>query len=154
MKKTTAILKYIIGIHAFALIILLVFRVAMFVSNISLANSDSDVKNFFTAIINGFRFDNVVICIVLALPLLVLTTMSLLNKISKTLVKFFSLYIILVFSLIFFNYAADIPYYSYFFSHISDTAVKIFLNSSGDARSMIFQEYRYYIYILLYIILN
>jgi len=157
MKKTTAILKYIISIHIFALIILLILRIAMFISNAKLSTDSLDKKdnlnNFFIAIVNGFKFDNVVICMVMSLPLLVLTIMSLFNIISKTLIKFFSLYIILVFSLIFFNSAADIPYYSYFFSHVSDTAVSIFLDSSGNARTMIFQEYRYYIYILLYIVL-
>jgi len=155
MKKTIVILKYIIWVHVFALITLMIFRTTLFICNISLIKDDSDViTNFFKAIFKGFRFDNVIICAILSLPLLVLTVMSLFNKISKILVKFFSLYIMIIFSIIFFNYAADIPYFKYFSSHISSMSLNALLNFSGDIKGMIFQESSYYFYILLFIVLS
>jgi len=155
MKKIISVLKYIICIHISALITLMAFRITLFIANIHLIDGLSDnTINFLTAIFKGFRFDNVIICAVLSLPLLILMVMSLLNKISKILVKFFSLYIMVIFSIIFFISAADIPYFKYFFSHISSMSLNMLLNFSGDIKGMILQESSYYVYIFLYIILT
>jgi len=151
MKKTTAVLKYILSIHVSVLIILLILRITFFISNVG--SNPVSIGKLFTAIIKGFRFDNVVVCLVMALPIFILVAFSLFNKIPKILVKFLSLYIILAFSLIFFNYVANIPYFKYSFNYIPGSALTWLSSSSGDVKNMILEDSSYYIYIFLYIIL-
>ncbi|MFH1005785.1 MAG: hypothetical protein V1781_09910 [Bacteroidota bacterium] len=111
-----------------------------------------DYGFLFTSFVFGFRFDTCVSCYILSLPFLLLFIGFLFHQIRKI---FFALsyYFILVFYCIaFFICCADIPYYNYFSSRIT-TASLLWIDSPVFMLKMIFGEFTYWIYFILFFLI-
>ncbi len=153
MKKPVAVLRYLLSVHILALIILALFRLALYLANIGQAEGvENKGELLFRAMLKGVRFDNMVSCYIIILPAVVLLILSLFDKISKTVVKGFNIYFIVLYSIIFAVSAADIPYFSYFFTHMGGSIVN-WLGFEGTA-GMILQESSYYIYFGIFLVLT
>lgn len=151
MKKLIRIICYLLSIHLLALFILTVFRCVLYWANLEqVAGMENRRGLFIQALIMGVRFDNLIACYILYLPLVVLSVMALFNNISKGVVKAFNIYFIILYTVVFSISAADIPYFKYFFTHL-DGAIFNWTGFGATTMGMIFQESSYYIYIALFV---
>lgn len=152
MSRTLAIIKYLASIHISALAFLSVFRLILYITNMHLGMQAADRSTqLFNALLKGIQFDNTIACYILAAPLLVLTILSLFNITSRISIKICNIYFIIFYALIFAISVSDIPYFSYFYSHMGG-GIFNWVGTNGGALKMLLQESSYYIYFLLYII--
>ncbi|WP_165043983.1 LTA synthase family protein [Dysgonomonas sp. ZJ709] len=153
MKKPLLTLQYLLSVHISALIILTVFRCILYIANMHYVNDVDDKLSLFGgAILKGVQFDNVMACYIVALPVAVLTIMSLFNKVPAAVIKGFNIYFIILYTIVFAFSAADIPYFKYYFMHMG-ASIFNWIGFEGTA-GMIFQESSYYIYFAVFIILS
>lgn len=153
MKKFTAALRYLLSVHVLALLILSIFRICLFITNISqVGTTDNKSTLFIQAMLKGVQFDNVIACYIIVLPLVILSIVTLFNKISSTLLNVINIYFIILYFFVFALSAADIPYFSYYFNHIG-ASVMNWMGFGGTTANMILQESSYYVYFALFIIL-
>lgn len=151
MKKPLAVLRYLLSVHITALVILSVFRLALYFSNLSkIADVEDKSSLLFRALLKGVLFDNVIACYIIILPAVVLLILSLFNKVYGPVIKGFNIFFIIGYSLVFAVSAADIPYFSYYFAHLGGSVINWL--GFGDTFGMIFQESSYYIYFGLFLI--
>lgn len=153
MKKTLLVFRYLLSVHILALVILSFFRFILYFTNHTLA---TDVANkgtlLFKAMLLGVQFDNVIACYGVALPLVVLSLFALCNKMPKILVRVFNIYFIIFYTIVFAVSAADIPYFSYFYTHMGGSIFNWVLGFGDTTAGMIFGESSYYLFIALFII--
>lgn len=150
MKKYIAILRYLLSIHVFALIIMSLFRGALYWANMHQVKGLEDGHSLLSrAMFKGILFDNVIACYVVALPLLILTILALANKLPKIAIKISNVYFIVLYTLVFALSAANIPYFQYFSSHMGVAAL-VWLKFGGETAGMMLQESAYYVYFALF----
>ncbi|MDR0681979.1 MAG: LTA synthase family protein, partial [Dysgonamonadaceae bacterium] len=112
----------------------------------------ADVENlgylFLRAFIAGLQFDNLIASYIIVFPLILLSVFSFFSKIPKILITVCNIFFIVLYSLSFTIEIADIPYFSYFFTHLDASALNWF--EFGQATTgLIFQEKSYYPYFIL-----
>lgn len=152
-KKLTRIIFYLLSVQVVALTTLTILRCVLYFANINLAANIPDKSCLvFRALLKGLHFDNLIASYVMLIPLVVLSILALSNKIYKGAIKFFNIYFIICYAIVFMISAADIPYFKYFFSHL-DVSVFHWMGFGATTAGMIFQETSYYIYFSLYVIL-
>lgn len=152
MKKLTATLRYLLSIHILALTILSFFRLILFIANMQqVAEAEDKSYSLMIAMLKGVQFDNMVGCYLLALPAVVLLIFSLFNRMPQGLVKGFNIYFIVGYTVIFGISVADIPYFSYFYTHLGGSILNWV--GFGGTGGMILQESSYYVYFGLYLVL-
>lgn len=151
MKKPIAVFRYILSIHILALTVLTILRFILFFSNIE---QISGVENPFPliskAFLKGIQFDNVIACYIAILPVVTLFIVALFNKIPRLLIKSFNIYYIISYTAIFAISVADIPYFSYYFTHLNNSIFNWF--GFGGTAGMILQETSYYIFFALFLL--
>lgn len=138
-------------IYILVLSIFTFFRILLFFSEIHRVDLNTEFTTVLQTFLMGLRFDIVISGYILILPALVLF----LNRFIKnyTFIKKFTFYFILIFFLIAFTISsADIPYFNQFFARFSIGAFE-WVNNLDFVFSMILQEPKYYIFIILYIFL-
>ncbi len=149
MKKPLAVFRYLLSVHILALIILSVFRFILYLTNIGqVANADSKAILLPIAMLRGLQFDNLIGCYIISLPLVILLLVSLSNKVPKPLIIGFNVFFIIAYTFIFGISVADIPYFSYFFTHLGGSIFNWL--GFGGTMGMVFQETSYYIYFALF----
>ncbi|NDV79972.1 LTA synthase family protein [Dysgonomonas sp. 511] len=152
MKKPLAVLRYLASVHILALIVLAVFRLVLYFTNIDQAgDADNQMVFLSKAMLKGVQFDNLISCYIIVLPAVVLLILSLFNRIPSSLITIFNVFFIVGYALVFAVSAADIPYFSYFFSHLGASAFGWF--AFGGTVGMILQESSYYVYIAVFLFL-
>lgn len=153
MKKTIATLRYLLSVHILALIILTTLRLFLLGNNLEqLSDVESPVSSILIALLKGIRFDNAIGCYVLAAPMVILYLLALINKIPQLLVKIFNVYFVILYAIIFATSTADIPYFSYFYTHLNSSILN-WIGFGGTA-GMVLQETSYYFYFALFLILT
>ena len=100
----------------------------------------------------GARFDIVITGYILLPVYLVLSILFILNKRNKVILKFLFYYVFAIFFFSFLVSTADIPYFKQFFTRFSISAFK-WMDSPLFVIKMIFQEPRYWISIIPFLIL-
>lgn len=152
MDKFKAAIRYIISIHVFALLVLSLFRIILLIVNLNfLENSDFEISWIFSAFMRGLWFDNVIVCYINSVPLVILSILSLFNILNKPIIKGFNIFYIISLGIIFAISVANIPYFSYFFKHLN-ASIFNWKEEGGNATKMILQESSYYIYFAIFII--
>ncbi len=145
---------YLLGMAAFTL-----FRLILFLANLKHVNSvETDTTyNIIMAFVMGIRFDTVISGYILLLPFLLLTANSLIfppfksirlryyNGSKKILLQSIILYFYLVYTGSFLLCAADIPYFTFFFTRLTTMALTWFDNPDFVLK-MILAEKTYWIY--------
>jgi phosphoglycerol transferase MdoB-like AlkP superfamily enzyme len=129
----------------------------IFRSILCLINTDNiaDVENrsylFFRTFFIGLQFDNLIASYIAILPLTLLCVSLFFDKIPKRLITGCNVFFIVLYSLTFVISTANIPYFSYFFTHLDSSAMKWF--EFGRATTgLIFQEKSYYPYFILIVV--
>lgn len=152
MKRPLAILRYLLSIHILSLTILSILRSILYLANTHQIETVENKSNLFlAAMLKGIQFDNTMSCYIIALPLAVLLIYSFCSPIKKIVIKIFNIYFIILYGLLFFFSAADIPYFAYNFTHIGGSVFN-YLAFGGDTANMLLQETSYYIYFVIFIL--
>lgn len=143
-------IKYLLNIHVTALLIFSLFRLVLFIStDYELAEPiqhDWLLKG--EAFLRGLWFDNVIVCYLLILPLVVLWIASLFHYTARWLYFFTGGWFIVLYAIAFGITAANIPYFAYFFKIINSSIYNWF-GYAGTTTGMIFGESSYYFPIAL-----
>jgi len=107
------------------------------------------IKSF----IMGVRFDIVISGYILILPTLIFLTLEVIGYRSKPIKKFFFYWIFILFTIAFLVSTADIPYFNQFYDRFSVGAFE-WMKSYKIVISMIFQEPKYFLFIIPFILLE
>ena len=107
------------------------------------------IKSF----IMGVRFDIVISGYILILPTLIFLTLELIGIKSKSIKQFFFYWVYILFTIAFTVSTADIPYFNQFYDRFSVGAFE-WMESYKIVISMIFQEPKYFLFIIPFILLE
>lgn len=144
--------KFILVVYLTGIIFFTFFRLLLLFSELNQLSVLPDktgllLQSFFI----GFRFDTVISCYILALPLLLVAFASFFrweNKIFYSVIKWF---IIAFYLVAFFICATDIPYFKYYFSRLT-IAVLNWIDSPGFMVKMVFQEFKYFVFVIVFLV--
>ncbi|OFX16523.1 MAG: hypothetical protein A2033_05550 [Bacteroidetes bacterium GWA2_31_9] len=155
-KFLPTFLKLILKYYLLGILIFSLFRVILFVTNLSkLDFSESNIiSTCFQSFIMGFRFDNLVMAYILSFPFLILSVFYVLKKVPYKFVIIFIKYfisVLLIFS--FLISSIDIPYFNQFYSRLTISAMSWFDNGSFVV-DMIFGDFSLWVYIFPFIIFS
>lgn len=141
------LLIYLLGIAFFTL-----FRVLLVFTNLPVLKAIGEHKTGLLAgaFFMGWRFDTVISCYLLALPVVVLSVLFLLSALGKKALKAIYIFIGATFSLAFLACAADVPFFNYFFARLNDTVFNWTANAGFGFR-MVFAEPRYLVFVFVFI---
>lgn len=98
----------------------------------------------------GVWFDNVVVCYIMILPIIITTLFTLINHSSRVISKIILVYLFVMFNLVFLISVANIPYFSYFFENIN-ASVYQWLTYPSITFGMLLTEKSYWCFIILYV---
>lgn len=150
-NKLVAIFSWLLAVHLSAILFFTVFRIIMYAVNSGMAGTDDKLPFLAQALLNGLQFDNFVASYVTFLPLAALSVTALCNRIPKMSIRACNLFFVIVYSILFAVSIADIPYFSYFFTHISFAAFGWF-EFGGDTAGLLFRDANNYPYIGLTVV--
>jgi len=143
----------ILKIYLLALSIFFVFRLLLFfIEQDRIQEGNYTAENILTAFMLGIRFDVVIIGYIMAVPTLLLLLQELLGRTIKIVNIFIFYWTFLLFSIAFLISSADIPYFSQFFSRFNVGAFE-WLDSPLFIFKMIIQEPKYFVFIIVYVLL-
>jgi len=111
------------------------------------------ILTIFKSFIMGVRFDIVISGYILILPTLIFLTLELIGFKSKSIKQFFFYWIYILFTIAFTVSTADIPYFNQFYDRFSVGAFE-WMESYKIVISMIFQEPKYFLFIIPFILLE
>lgn len=148
-KRFIIALECLLFIHLSALVILSVFRLILFFS-FQYDIPEADDISTFPAFIRGIWFDNVIGCYILLLPLSILFIASIFNYYGKIIWTIISVYLSVLYIIVFLITAANIPYFQYFFKVINSSVYNWF-GYMGTTAGMVFGETSYYPPLLMFI---
>ncbi len=147
-------LKRILKTYGMALSVFFLFRLVLFITEISrIEEKSTSLLDVVYAFWMGVRFDLVISGYILLFPAVVLIITEFFVGQNKWVDQFSKGWILLFFGLSFSICAADIPYFNHFFSRFSIGAFE-WIESPSFVFKMIFQEMRYFLAFIPFIILT
>ncbi|MGX8713552.1 MAG: LTA synthase family protein [bacterium] len=150
MKKN-ARFNYIILIYLAGIVVFTLFRLAETVAYCATTEGADDFGGLYgMALWKGFRFDTAISCYMLALPLILLIIGELARIRKRWYYAIVHYTAMVLYTVSFFACAADIPYFCYFFSRL-DTVALTWMDDFGTSISMIVNEPRYIVYLLVFV---
>ena len=144
---------YLLSVHILFLIIFSLFRFLSFLQNkVYLESVDDSLRTTYTVAIftKGLRFDNVITCYIMVVPLIILSVLALFNKFNKSVLRVANAYFIIFGIIVFAISAADIPYLQYFNKHIGFSVFN-WLGYSVETYGMIVEDNSLFAYLLIYL---
>lgn len=153
-KVRVEFLKFILKVHIIGLCIFLFFRGILMVTERS---AWAEIRNKWAIMGQtwwmGLRFDHVIACYILALPLVLgLVIPEGWWVRYRGLLRGITLFLITTYALAFFICAADIPYFNQFLKRM-DASVFNWARTPAFVLKMIFQEVSYWKYLLVFFLL-
>ena len=146
-------MELIARIYILVLSLFFVLRTILFYTGIDrLDLSKEPLSNVFHAFIMGIRFDIVISGYILFFPALFLLIFEIFNLNKRIIKKIVFYWTLILFSISFMIGASDIPYFNQFFSRFSMGAFE-WADSPGFVLKMIIEEPKYFVYILLWVVL-
>ena len=144
--------RYLLAVYGLSICCLTAFRVLL------LSLHQKDIHHFGSerhrlvarAFVIGFRFDTVITCYLLALPLVLLGLLAITGLLRPWALRLGYIYAGIVFTAAYALCAADIPFYEHFFTRLDDTLIAWKAHSSFGI-NMVLQDTHYYWFILLFI---
>lgn len=154
MIKKSARFNYIILIYLAGIAVFTLFRLVETVAYCATTDGPDDFAGLYPrALLMGLRFDTVVSCYMLALPL-VMIIVGELARIRKGWYYNIAHYITMVlYTICFFACAADIPYFCYFFNRL-DMVALTWADDFGTSASMIVHEPMYLFYLIVFVLIT
>jgi phosphoglycerol transferase MdoB-like AlkP superfamily enzyme len=139
-----------VKIYLLALLIFSGFRLCLFMTELLRIDKSAPGHDIFISFFMGLRFDLVICSYIMLLPF-VLLTIDFLYYRSNVLKIISFYYTLILFSIAFLVCAADIPWFHQFYSRFSVIAFQ-WAGSPLFVMKMIFQEPRYWIYSVLFVV--
>ena len=147
-------IRFILKIYLLALSVFSVFRIILFLSEFDrIDEKEVAILTIIKSFIMGVRFDIVISGYILILPTLIFLTLELIGFRSKSIKQFFFYWIYILFTIAFTVSTADIPYFNQFYDRFSVGAFE-WMESYKIVISMIFQEPKYFLFIIPFILLE
>lgn len=151
MKRYINTFVYILSVHVLALLVMTLFRLIQFITLHSMMG-DGDLHPL-GAFFRGVWFDNVIMCYITVLPLLVLLIAASVGYSHRYLIRGANIWYAVWCAIAFIPSAANIPYFQYFFKVINSSIFGWF-GYVGTTTGMVLQEKSYWLFFLLYFILT
>ena len=150
MKKY-ARFSYILIVYLLGIVYFTAFRLVETWAFLANSAEPIDMKGLFGyALYTGWRFDTLVCCYILALPLLMMLIGEFTRWRARWWYKVAHYFINVCFTACFFACAADIPYFCYFYSRL-DVVSLTWGDTPGMVLSMIFGEWEYVLALLAFV---
>lgn len=150
MKKS-ARFNYIIFIYLAGMAVFTLFRQAETVAYCATTEGPDDFDGlYWRALWMGFRFDTVISCYVLSVPLLLIVVGEVVRIRWKSYYVVIHYLAMVFYTVCFFACAADIPYFCFFFNRL-DMVALTWADDFSTSMGMIFGEPRYWIYFIVFI---
>lgn len=151
-RRAAQHLKYLFFIYLLGIAFFTLFRLILVFTNLPLLKAVTENKAALVlyAFFMGWRFDTVIACYLLALPVFLLAVLFLFAALGKGWLKAIYILIGLVFSLAFLACATDIPFFNHFFARLNDTVFNWTANA-GFGFKMIVQEPRFLAFVFVFI---
>ena len=150
MKKY-ARFSYILIVYLLGIVYFTAFRLVETWAFLANSAEPIDMKGLFGyALYTGWRFDTLVCCYILALPLLMMLIGEFTRWRARWWYKVAHYFINVCFTACFFACAADIPYFCYFYSRL-DVVSLTWGDTPGMVVSMIFGELEYVLALIAFI---
>ncbi|MGY8944472.1 MAG: LTA synthase family protein [Flavobacteriales bacterium] len=147
-------IRFILKIYLLALSVFSVFRIILFLSEFDrIDEKEVAILTIIKSFIMGVRFDIVISGYILILPTLIFLTLEVIGFRSKSIKQFFFYWIYILFTISFTVSTADIPYFNQFYDRFSVGAFE-WMESYKIVISMIFQEPKYFLFIIPFILLE
>ena len=147
-------IRFILKIYLLALSVFSVFRIMLFLSEFDrIDEKEVAILTIIKSFIMGVRFDIVISGYILILPTLIFLTLEVIGFRSKSIKQFFFYWIYILFTIAFTVSTADIPYFNQFYDRFSVGAFE-WMESYKIVISMIFQEPKYFLFIIPFILLQ
>ena len=147
-------IRFILKIYLLALSVFSVFRIMLFLFEFDrIDEKEVAILTIIKSFIMGVRFDIVISGYILILPTLIFLTLELIGFKSKSIKQFFFYWIYILFTIAFTVSTADIPYFNQFYDRFSVGAFE-WMESYKIVISMIFQEPKYFLFIIPFILLE
>jgi phosphoglycerol transferase MdoB-like AlkP superfamily enzyme len=153
MKLVPPYIRFLAGVALLSLLLMTLFRVLLYIItlNVWISNEPHLFQDIVRAFLIGFRFDIVITAYVLVLPFMVLGIASFFSKRSRILNRGVLTYLIAAYTILLFILCADIPYSLHFYSRLT-TAALLWTEDTGYMAAMIFNEWTFLIYLILFVI--
>ena len=146
---------YVIPINFVMLVLLTIYRFVFFLYFADFSTLSGLSFYILKAFWMGFRFDLSIVAYINA-PITLLLLICLILKSSfafKIIIYFIKYYYLIIFSLLFFVLFIDFGFFSYFKDHYNILIFGIFEDDTLALLKTILYDYRFYVLILIYIIL-
>jgi len=147
MKRLLQTILFLGCVHVWTLVVAMLFRVALYVIE---GPFEFDSSLVFDAFCMGLRFDNLMSCVLISIPVVALF-FALFFKPNKIVHGAVYWYICIIYSISFFIAAVDIPYFDQFFKHVN-ASVWNWFDEPSFVLKMVFSEPSYFVYGIAYII--
>lgn len=146
MTEKSARFKYIISIYLAGIVFFTLFRLVETIAYCATTEGPDDFGGlYWKALLMGLRFDTVVSCYVLALPLLMIIIGEFAHIRRRWYYGIAHYLLMTLYTICFFACAADIPYFCYFFNRLDVVALS-WMEDFGTSVSMIVHEPMYILY--------
>ena len=152
--KRSARFNYLICVYLAGMVFLTLFRLAETWAYCGQSEGPDDFGGLYgKALLMGLRFDTVVSCYVLALPLLLLIVGEMARIERRVYYAVIHYFTMTLYTVCFFAGAADIPYFCYFFNRLDVVALS-WAEDFGTSAGMILGEPRYWLYLLAFVVVT
>lgn len=140
-------------IYLLAIALFFVFRLILFITQLDRLDFDQiGLSTILNAFLIGVRFDIVISGYIMILPAFIFIVSDFFKTKNHLLYKILFYWVFVLYSLAFLICAADIPYFNQFFSRFSVTAFE-WADNPAFIFKMIFQEPKYFLYIIPFLII-
>lgn len=151
MFKRTPRYNYLVCIYLAGMLLFSMFRLGEVVAYCMSAEGEVAFDGLFgRMMLMGMRFDTVVSCYILALPLVMMIVGEMARIRKRWYYAVAHYYTMVLYTIAFFACAADIPYFCYFFNRLDVVALS-WAEDFGTSMGMIFGEPRYWLYLIVFI---
>ncbi|MBC7865103.1 MAG: LTA synthase family protein [Bacteroidia bacterium] len=149
-EKIPPFVKFICKLFSFQFLIFTLLRFVFYLFTFPSNAKEISFSQKLLAFRMGFEFDMIIICYSLLVPLILLFLYSILQK-NRRLFSFFAfLFVFVFFSLTDFIWAADIPLYKQFGTHLSNSAFQ-WNSSPGFILGIVFGSFSYWGFLILFL---
>ena len=154
MKKYVSFLLYITSVYLVVLLFFGLFRGVLFLSQLEqIGEITNKASLVFRAFGMGLRFDTVIACYVLSVPVVVGFLFSFFRFFPKALFKSIHIYACILFSVTLLVCAANIPYFNVFFKNIN-ASIWNWIDEPAFVTDMIAKERSIWLYLVGFLIVD
>ncbi|HRO43008.1 MAG TPA: sulfatase-like hydrolase/transferase, partial [Flavipsychrobacter sp.] len=148
-------LKSLLKVYLLGILFFTFFRLLLIFTNLHLVAEIGNDKwaLLAKAMVMGFRFDTVIACYILALPVVILSLIFLAGTVRRWVLKILYSYTAVLFVVAFFFCSVDVPYFNYFFSRLNDTIFN-WSGSAGFGLQMVVEEPRFWVFFLVFLFVS